>query len=44
MILRGRDAPVVEGHVAVFCQGGLIAIGDGENGDFIMVAPPLAPA
>ncbi|MFG1302429.1 tRNA pseudouridine(55) synthase TruB [Xanthobacter sp. V3C-3] len=33
VILRGRDAPVVEGHVAVFCQGGLIAIGDGENGE-----------
>ena len=33
IILRGRDAPIVEGHVAVSCQGALIAIGDGENGE-----------
>ncbi|MGQ3675222.1 tRNA pseudouridine(55) synthase TruB [Xanthobacter sp. TB0139] len=33
VILRGRDAPIVEGHVAVFCQGGLIAIGDAEGGE-----------
>lgn len=33
VILRGRDAPIVEGHAAVFCQGALIAIGDGEGGE-----------
>ncbi|MEP9354220.1 tRNA pseudouridine(55) synthase TruB [Xanthobacter sp. KR7-65] len=33
IILRGRDAPIVEGHAAVFCQGALIAIGDGEGGE-----------
>ncbi|WP_238120523.1 MULTISPECIES: tRNA pseudouridine(55) synthase TruB [unclassified Xanthobacter] len=33
VILRGRDAPIVEGHAAVFCQGGLIAIGDVEAGE-----------
>jgi len=32
-ILRGRDAPIVTGHVAVFCQDSLIAIGDAEGGE-----------
>lgn len=32
-ILRGRDAPIVEGHAAVFCQGALVAIGDVEGGE-----------
>lgn len=33
VILRGRDAPVVNGHVAVSCQGSLIAIGDASGGE-----------
>ncbi len=33
VILRGRDAPIVEGHAAIFCQESLIAIGDVENGE-----------
>ncbi|MGQ3672076.1 tRNA pseudouridine(55) synthase TruB [Xanthobacter sp. TB0136] len=33
VILRGRDAPIVEGHAAVFCQEALIAIGDVEGGE-----------
>jgi len=33
VILRGRDAPIVEGHAAVFCQNALIAIGDVEGGE-----------
>ena len=33
VILRGRDAPVVEGHVAVSCQGSLLAIGDASAGE-----------
>jgi len=33
IILRGRDAPIVEGHVAVFCQDALVAIGDGQGGE-----------
>ncbi|MFG1432115.1 tRNA pseudouridine(55) synthase TruB [Xanthobacter sp. V2C-8] len=33
VILRGRDAPIVDGHAAVFCQNALIAIGDVEAGE-----------
>ena len=33
VILRGRDAPIYEGHVAVSCQGSLIAIGDMAGGE-----------
>ncbi|MDI4667024.1 tRNA pseudouridine(55) synthase TruB [Xanthobacter autotrophicus] len=33
VILRGRDAPIVEGHAAITCQGALIAIGDVEAGE-----------
>lgn len=33
VILRGRDAPIVEGHAAIFCQNALIAIGDVEAGE-----------
>ncbi|OYW60410.1 MAG: tRNA pseudouridine(55) synthase TruB [Azorhizobium sp. 32-67-21] len=33
IILRGRDAPVLDGHVAVNCQGALIAIGDSSAGE-----------
>ncbi len=33
IILRGRDAPVLDGHVAVNCQGALIAIGDASEGE-----------
>ncbi|MFH3480046.1 MULTISPECIES: tRNA pseudouridine(55) synthase TruB [unclassified Xanthobacter] len=33
VILRGRDAPIVEGHAAIFCQNALIAIGDVEGGE-----------
>ncbi|MBA4791587.1 MAG: tRNA pseudouridine(55) synthase TruB [Rhizobiales bacterium] len=33
IILRGRDAPVIDGHVAVSCQGSLFAIGDASGGE-----------
>ncbi|MFG1391726.1 tRNA pseudouridine(55) synthase TruB [Xanthobacter agilis] len=33
VILRGRDAPIVDGHAAIFCQNALIAIGDVEAGE-----------
>ncbi|WP_231711348.1 tRNA pseudouridine(55) synthase TruB [Xanthobacter dioxanivorans] len=33
VILRGRDAPIMEGHAAIRCQGALIAIGDVEGGE-----------
>lgn len=33
VILRGRDAPIIDGHAAVFCQNALIAIGDVEAGE-----------
>jgi len=33
VILRGRDAPLFDGHVAVTCQGALIAIGDMGEGE-----------
>lgn len=33
VILRGRDAPIVAGHAAIFCQNALIAIGDVEAGE-----------
>lgn len=33
VILRGRDAPIIEGHAAIFCQNALIAIGDVEGGE-----------
>ncbi|MFS8036086.1 tRNA pseudouridine(55) synthase TruB [Xanthobacter sp. AM11] len=33
VILRGRDAPIVQGHAAIICQGALIAIGDVEAGE-----------
>jgi tRNA pseudouridine55 synthase len=32
IILRGRDAPVLEGMVSVLAQGGLIALGEVEQG------------
>ncbi|MGU3495232.1 tRNA pseudouridine(55) synthase TruB [Xanthobacteraceae bacterium A53D] len=35
VILRGRDAPIVEGHVAIHCQGTLIAIGDAQGGEVL---------
>ncbi|CAN1569781.1 TruB Pseudouridine synthase [Rhabdaerophilaceae bacterium] len=28
VILRGRDAPILEGHITVFCGSDLVAIGD----------------
>lgn len=33
VFLRGRDAPIFDGHVAVSCQGSLIAIGDMVEGE-----------
>ncbi|MET3355667.1 UNVERIFIED_ORG: tRNA pseudouridine55 synthase [Xanthobacter viscosus] len=33
VILRGRDAPIVQGHAAITCQGALIAIGDVDAGE-----------
>lgn len=33
VLLRGRDAPVLEGWVAVFAQGGLVALAQVEKGE-----------
>jgi tRNA pseudouridine55 synthase len=33
VLLRGRDAPVMAGWVAVFSQGALIALGEVEKGE-----------
>ncbi|TCT06556.1 tRNA pseudouridine synthase B [Aquabacter spiritensis] len=33
IILRGRDAPILDGHVSITCQGALIAIGDAAGGE-----------
>lgn len=35
VILRGRDAPILDGHVAIFCQEALIAIGDAQGGEVL---------
>ncbi|GGF79883.1 tRNA pseudouridine synthase B [Azorhizobium oxalatiphilum] len=35
IILRGRDAPVLDGHVAISCQDTLIAIGDAHGGEVL---------
>src|SRR5262245_55607910 len=33
VLLRGRDAPIMQGLVAVFTQGDLIALAEGEHGE-----------
>lgn len=33
IILRGRDAPILEGHVTVFCGSDLVAIGDVQGAE-----------
>jgi tRNA pseudouridine55 synthase len=33
IILRGRDAPIIEGFVAVMASGRLVALGEGEGGE-----------
>ncbi|HSI40233.1 MAG TPA: tRNA pseudouridine(55) synthase TruB [Xanthobacteraceae bacterium] len=33
IILRGRDAPIIEGFVAVSAQGRLVALGEAEGGE-----------
>lgn len=33
IILRGRDAPIMEGHVTVFCGSDLVAIGDVQGAE-----------
>jgi tRNA pseudouridine55 synthase len=33
VLLRGRDAPVIGGWVAVFSQGALIALAEVEKGE-----------
>jgi tRNA pseudouridine55 synthase len=33
VLLRGRDAPLIEGCVAVFTQGRLLALAEGEQGE-----------
>lgn len=35
VIVRGRDAPIYDGHVAVTCQGALIGIGDMAGGEVL---------
>lgn len=35
IILRGRDAPILDGHVAILCQDSLIAIGDAQGGEVL---------
>ncbi|MGL5448178.1 MAG: tRNA pseudouridine(55) synthase TruB, partial [Rhabdaerophilum sp.] len=33
IILRGRDAPIMEGHVTVFAGADLVAIGDVQGAE-----------
>jgi tRNA pseudouridine55 synthase len=33
VLLRGRDAPLMEGFVAVFVQGSLLALAEMEKGE-----------
>jgi tRNA pseudouridine55 synthase len=33
VLLRGRDAPIIEGSVAIFTQGDLIALGEAAEGE-----------
>jgi tRNA pseudouridine55 synthase len=33
ILLRGRDAPIVAGQTAMFCQGQLVAIGEARGGE-----------
>jgi tRNA pseudouridine55 synthase len=33
VLLRGRDAPIVEGSVAIFTQGDLIALAEAAEGE-----------
>ena len=33
VLLRGRDAPVMSGCIAVLCQGSLLALADVEKGE-----------
>jgi tRNA pseudouridine55 synthase len=33
VLLRGRDAPLMEGSAAVFCQGALLALAEIEAGE-----------
>ncbi|WP_414524814.1 tRNA pseudouridine(55) synthase TruB [Pseudochelatococcus sp. G4_1912] len=35
VLLRGRDAPIIEGPLAVICQGQLVAVADLEAGEIV---------
>ncbi len=35
VLLRGRDAPIIEGPLAVTCQGRLVAVADMEAGEIV---------
>lgn len=35
VLLRGRDAPIIEGPLAVICQGRLVAVADLEAGEIV---------
>jgi tRNA pseudouridine55 synthase len=35
VLLRGRDAPVMSGCIAVLCQGSLLALADVEKGELL---------